>query len=158
MMTKYKIQPVTQKHVNELIKHMRKADREEIWAAMHQTATQALSLCLLASRESYVGLADGKVVCIFGVGSAHLLSTTGVPWLLATDKLEKHARGFLRCNKKKLTEMLLGYTLLRNYVDARNHTAIRWLQWLGFTLLAPEPYGADRLLFYPFEMRALDHV
>lgn len=157
-MTKYKIQPVTQKDVNELIKHMRKADREEIWAAMHQTPEEALSLCLLASRKTHVGLVDGKVICIFGVGSVHLLSTTGVPWMLATYELDKHARGFLRKSKPVVMKMLSGYTLLRNHVDARNRAAIRWLQWLGFTLLPPEPYGADRLLFYPFEMRAQDYV
>ena len=85
-----------------------------------------------------------------------ICSTMGVPWLLATDELESCARPFLRRSRKAVKEMMNGYSVLRNYVDARNTVAIRWLGWIGFKILPAEPFGADGLPFHPFEMRAPD--
>ena len=152
-MTTYSIEAATWAHARELAKHMRVPDKREVWAAAHHTAEQAVCLSLAASRDARTGLADGEVVCMFGVGSLTILSLTGVPWLLATKKLDHHGCAFLRRNKEILADMGEGYTLLHNHVDVRNKRAIRWLRWLRFTILPPETYGVDRLPFHPFEMR-----
>lgn len=157
-MTEYSIESATIDHVFDLGKRMRKLDKEEVWAASHSLPVAAVLLSIKYSSKPMTGLADGRVVCMFGVGAATVLSLTGVPWLLATDELEKHARAFLRRNKQGLLEMSEGYTLLRNYVDVRNRAAIRWLGWLGFTILPPEPYGMEGLPFHPFEMKLGFHV
>lgn len=158
MVTTYSITPVSLRHVTELAQGMREADRQEVWAAGHQTPEQAVHLSLAASRQAWVGLADERVVFIVGVGSGTILCLTGVPWLLATNKMEQHARRFLRESREMVAVMREDYALLRNYVDVRNRVAIRWLRWLGFEILPPEPFGIDSLPFHPFEMRALDHV
>ncbi len=157
-MTTYSMEPAMLWHVAELAEHMRTPDRQEVWAAAHQEPEQAAYSSLLGSRDARVGLADGKVLCMFGVGSLTILSLTGIPWLLATKKLERHSRAFLRRNRGVLADMGNGYTLLRNHVDARNKAAIRWLGWLGFTILPTETYGMDQLSFHPFEMRLENHV
>lgn len=152
-MTKYEIVPSKEAHAYELATHMRVPDKQEAWAAMHHSPAMAILYSLEASKNSLTGLADGRVVCMFGVGSATVLSLTGVPWLLATKELENHGRAFIRRNKRELLKMSRGYNLLRNYVDARNLVSIRWLRWLGFTVLPPEPFGVEELPFHPFEMR-----
>ena len=157
-MTTYSIEPATWEHAQELADHMRAPDKREVWAAAHHEPEQAVCLSLAASRDARTGLADGEVVCMFGVGSLTILSLTGIPWLLATKKLDQHGRAFLRRNRKVLADMGDGYPLLRNHVDARNKVAIRWLRWLGFTILPPETYGVDQLPFHPFEMRMEHNV
>lgn len=157
-MTEYTIEPSTLEHAFDLGKRMRKSDKEEAWAATHSPPVTAVLLSMKATPKPMTGLADGQVVCMFGVGASTVLSLTGVPWLLATKELEKHARVFLRRNKQGLLEMSEGYTFLRNYVDVRNRAAIRWLGWLGFTILPPEPYGMEGLPFHPFEMKLEFHV
>ena len=152
-MTEYAVVSSTWAHAQDLADRMRGPDRREVWAASHQTPEGVICLSMVKSDISMTGLADGQVVCMFGIGSVSVLSLTGVPWMLATDDLEKHARAFLRRNKKVLAEMSEGYTLLRNYVDERNTVAIRWLEWLGFTILPPIPFGMDQLPFHPFEMK-----
>ena len=151
--TRYEVVPATLEHVLELAENMREADREEVWAAAHYTPEQAALFSLEASRDTTTGLADGKVVCMFGVGAAAIISTTGVPWLLTTDLVNKHAKPFLRRNKKVVKEMLVTYPFLRNYVDERNTVAIKWLRWLGFDVLPAVSYGLEGLDFHPFEMR-----
>ena len=151
-MVKYEVIPATLDHALELAENMREADREEVWAAANYTPEQAALFSLDASRDAMTGLADDRVVCMFGVGAAAIISTTGVPWLLTTDLVGKHARPFLRRNKKVVEEMNEKYVVLRNYVDARNTMAIRWLRWLGFDVLPSVPFGAEGLPFHPFEM------
>jgi hypothetical protein len=152
--SRYKIVPATVPHAIELAKHMREPDKEEIWAAAHETPENAILCSLGVSRDAKTGFANDRLICMFGVGSEMICSTTGIPWLLATDELERCARPFLRRGRKVVGEMMNGYQLLRNYVDARNTAAIRWLGWVGFEILPSEPFGVDRLPFHPFEMRA----
>lgn len=152
--TRYEMVPATLDHAQELAWNMREADRQEVWAAAHYSPRQATFFSLEASRDARVGLVDGRVVCMFGVGPAAIVSTTGVPWLLTTDLVKKHAGPFLRRNKRVVEEMLAAYPFLRNHVDERNTMAIRWLRWLGFEILLAEPFGAEGLPFHPFEMRA----
>ena len=151
---KYEIIEATLDHAEELGMRMRYPDRREVWAAAHETSLGAIINSLAVSRDAWTGLADDRVVCMFGVGSPMICSTVGVPWLLATTDLEKHARPFLRRNRKMVKQMMGNYSILRNFVDARNAASIRWLRWLGFRVLPPEPFGIDGLPFHPFEMRA----
>lgn len=151
---RYKVASATLGHALELAENMREADRQEVWATAHYTPKQAALFSLEASRDAKVGLADGRVVCMFGVGPAAIISTTGIPWLLTTDLVEKHARAFLRRNKRVVKGMGGSYSLLRNYVDERNTMAVRWLRWLGFEILPAEPFGVEGLPFHPFEMRS----
>ena len=151
---KYEVVPATLEHALELAENIRDADRQEVWAMAHYTPEQATLCSLEASRDAMTGLADGCVVCMFGVGPAAIISTTGIPWLLTTDELEQHQFVFIRRSKKVIKKMLSDYSLLRNYVDERNIVAIKWLEWLGFKMLPSEPFGIEGLSFYPFEMRA----
>ncbi len=152
--TRYEVVPATIGHARELAENMRWPDCEEVWAAAHLYPLQATLLSLEASRDATTGLADGRVVCMFGVGPAAIISTTGIPWLLTTDGVERHARAFLKRNKAVVAAMRAKYPLLRNYVDERNTVAIKWLKWLGFEILPAEPFGVEGLPFHPFEMRS----
>ena len=150
-MVKYEIVLPTPAHVAELAQTIRSADVEEVWAMTHQTPRQALQQAV--TRQTRTGLADGEVLCIFGVHSPTVLGMTGVPWMLSSDALPKHARAFLRGSVEWIEMIRHQYSLLVNYVDARNLMAIRWLKWLGFELQEPVPYGAEQLPFHRFEMR-----
>ena len=154
--TRYEVVPATLDHAKELATCMRQPDRAEIWAAAHEYPHAAVLGSLAVSRDAWTGIADETLVCMFGVGSATICSSVGVPWLLATAELERHARPFLRRNRKVVKQMMNGYSLLRNYVDARNVTSIRWLEWMGFEVLPTETFGVEGRLFHPFEMRPRD--
>ena len=153
-MIAYGVVQATDEYAVRLAETMRQADRDELWAASHSLPLDALRRSLRVSHATYVGIADGRPVCMFGVAPLTLLSDVACPWLLGAEELPRHARVFLRANRVYMRMIRKQYAYMANFVDARNVVAIRWLHWLGFTILPAEPYGVERLPFHKFEMGA----
>ncbi len=155
-MEKYEIIAARPCHIAPVAERMRAADRAEVWASAHLSPGDALRISLQDSILSWTGLVDGNPVCLFGVAPASLLSGTGIPWLLATDAIEAHARAFLRRNKVMLGHMQARFSRLENWVDTRNMVSRRWLNWLGFHCEEAVPHGVSGLLFHRFWMEDVD--
>ena len=99
-----------------------------------------------------VYMLSDKPVGMFGVTPLSVIGRHGSPWLLGTDELANHSRSFLKGCIKHFPEVTKGFDFLENYVDARNEVSIRWLKWLGFVIMEPEPYGPFKLPFHRFYM------
>jgi len=149
----YALVPAETRHVEELARTIADADRAEVWAAMHMPAHEAIALSVAGSREPMAGLADGRVVCMFGVAQVTLLSAVGIPWLLGSRDLPQHRVRFLRESHRYIRRIALQFDLLVNYCRALHVRAVRWIEWLGFQMHPAEPFGPDRALFHRFDMR-----
>lgn len=150
---KYSVSAATEADAHELAPKLRTADVQEIWAAARRTPLDALLSAVHMSGETALsGRVDGRVACMWGVAPASFLSDVYRPWLLASDEIVPHARTFLRLNRDWMIWASTEYPILENYVDARNEVSIRWLRWLGFDILPPEPMGPDRVPFHRFRM------
>lgn len=149
----YEVRDATLEDAKELAPRLRQADLDEVRAACDHGPEEALVHSIKNSRFPKAGLVDGELVCLFGVGSNTLLSTSGSPWLLGSDKIVKHARAFLKGSRIYLRDMKEEYGYLVNYVDARNTHSVRWLKWLGFEISKPVPFGPYGVLFHKFEIQ-----
>ncbi len=148
------IRPATLDDVADLAPRLRQADRDEVWASHRNSPADALSRSLGMSTHAWAGLADGRLVCLWGVCPISLISRTGAPWLLGSDDIETYQMAFLRRSRPFVDEMLGVYTVLTNWVDDRNRVSMRWLRWLGFNLFPAQPFGPDGLPFHRFERRS----
>lgn len=153
----YQVVPARLEHVAPMLSIIRQADIEELWASNRVTPEYALTVGIQTSSAAWTGLVDGQPVCVFGVAPASMLSAVGVPWMVGTSEIDKHAKAFLRRNKSYVNQMLSLYNYLVNDVDSRNTRAITWLKWLGFTIHDARPHGPDGVPFHRFDMRA-NHV
>lgn len=133
MKVRYEIVPATRAHAVELAETMRIADVIEL-DAMGYTPLAAIELSLATSRDAFTGMADGVIMCIFGVSSATVLSDEAFPWLLTAQGMPRHAKMFLRLNLAFINDMKRRYRLLWGLVCETNATSIRWLSWLGFNV------------------------
>ena len=158
MTSDYRIELAHPFFVEELAANMCQRDIDECWAASHNTPFEALTQSLAASPNAMMGFYKGRVVCMYGVAEMSILSNVGVPWLLGTDEIEKHSKYFLRQNRHYMKEIKRKYSLLINFVDARNTVAIRWLKWLGFEVFDAQPFGPDDVPFRRFEMSMKHYV
>lgn len=152
-MAEIAIRPATIGDGIDLAPRLREADRLEIAAASGRPPAVELRHSLKVSAEAWAGTVDGVAACIFGVGVLSLLGGIASPWLLGSDLIERHAFAFARRNRKMVRRWSEAFPVLSNFIDARNTVSIRWLGWLGFTILPPVPHGVAGLPFHPFEMR-----
>ncbi|EFM18633.1 hypothetical protein [Pantoea sp. aB] len=139
-------------HIEQLLPHVRQADIEEFESGWAMTPEQVLHYGIEKSSFCWAGIADGDVVAIFGVTPASILTGNGTPWLVASDRLQKYSRAFIRHSKPLLAGILETFPRLENYVDARNIAAKQWLHWMGFQLYDPVPAGPNGMLFHRFTM------
>ncbi|EQB0487505.1 hypothetical protein ACYAO4_004021 [Cronobacter turicensis] len=147
-----RVVPAEQRHIEEMLPNVRQADINEFLAISGQTPREVMEHGIRISTFCCAGMVNGKVVTLFGVAPASILSGRGIPWLVATDDLQKYQRPFLRRCRHVVNAMLMPYPYLENYVDERNHVAKAWLKWLGFHLEDPAPYGKERRPFHRFYM------
>jgi len=133
---------------------MREADRLEVHAAAGKTPGQALAFSLRKSSFARTWIVDGRPELMFGVGDLNVLAGSGAPWLLGTDVVLAHQTEFLRSSLEWRGQLLRRYSILRNFVDARNEVSVRWLRWLGFSLSDPVEHRGHT--FYIFELRSAD--
>jgi hypothetical protein len=141
-------------HIQTIADRMREDDRREVEAMNDSTPAEALTFSLRKSSRAWTVVMDGQPEVMFGVGDINILAGVGAPWLLGTDAVLAHQVEFLRGSREWISQLLRRYSVLRNFVDARNAASIRWLRWLGFSISDPIMHRGHA--FHMFELRATD--
>jgi hypothetical protein len=149
---RYEVVDAKPEHIEPIAERIRQADIDELWAAAAMLPRDALRFSLAGTTISGTWLVDEEPAAIGGI--ADYQGGSGVVWLITTDLVEKHTRGFLEESRRAFARVKPHYDCLFNYVDQRNRRAIRWLQWLGFKMSDPVIYGVFRRPFLPFSWRA----
>lgn len=146
------IVPALPEHIDAIVAKARPADIAELWAHGRHTPRQCLETGLRISVTPMTGLVDDVPVCMFGASPYSILAGQGVAWMVGSTDLDRLSvqKALLRHSFEALAHLQRQFPLLFNSVDARNHAAIRWLKWLGFTFCDPVPVGPDRVPFLPF--------
>ncbi len=139
--------------VEELAVDLREADRIEIGASHGADVRRTIRYAVRTSPEPWAVRSSDGLLCIFGIAVESLLDGSGAPWMLGTPLLDGRHRTLGLVARRYLAEMSRVYAVLTNQVDARNAASIRLLEWLGFDLGEPEPFGVSGLPFRRFEMR-----
>lgn len=91
---------------------------------------------------------------MFGINKSTITSVEAVIWMLSTDLIHKIGFKFIRHSKHVVDVLMSDKTKLYNYVWDGNKVSIKWLQWLGFEISEPKPYGISGAPFRYFEKRA----
>ena len=137
------------KDLNYVCANMRQMDRME---ALYQTGYDPED----ALRLTY--LSGEKVMAIAGDEDQPMglcgVMPNGCIWFVATDELfdnKKYKIQLIRKGREWIDSLLKSYKLLYNFVYAENHTAIKWLEALGFVFINyHEKYGQHEKPFYEF--------
>jgi hypothetical protein len=138
--------------VGALTGSLRDADVREIKDAYGDTPESALWGSWIESPISWAIRVDGETVGMFGVGASRESHLIGSPWLLGSDKLPLAMHRGIRQIKPYVNQMLDAYPILFNWVDSRNKTSVRWLEWCGFDIHDPIPFGVSGKPFRFFLM------
>ncbi len=94
--------------------------------------------CMYRSVEVRVGMLDGVIACAWGLIPPTILSDTAWLWLIATDIVAEHKFLFVRHSQRYIEEALKEYPNIIGNTEVVNHSARRWLRWLGAEFGEPE--------------------
>lgn len=145
------VQPATLEDAEALAKCLRKADLDELRAALGDTPEGALTECVAFSPVSWTWREGGQIVAMFGVAEHPQRPGIGIPWMLGSDLMERNKVRLLRNSRRYIDLMLERFPIIENCVDCRNTLSIQWLAWAGFAFAELIPfYGAQRLPFIRF--------
>lgn len=145
----YDVVDMTHEHIEDIASIARQADINELWSQCAMTLRDALRMSLELSTIARVGRADGVAGVAYGVVDRR--EHGGQIWMVGTTLIDRHQRGFLENSRREVDEFRQCYDRLWNYVDVRNRRAVRWLEWLGFTLHGPMAHGPFQRPFYFFD-------
>ena len=148
-----RIIPATRSHAIAMAPHVRAVEAREVAASSGEKVEAALLRELARSDSAWSWVIGDDVACMFGIVRSHnMLDIASYPWFLSTPLVEVHARPFARACKALLPELLARHPRLSGMVDSRHVLSVRWLQWLGARLDAPQPWGVEGALFHHFEI------
>lgn len=139
-------------HLLPVAEKMRQADRDECMAGCGLGPYEVLQRSIAASPLAWTVLEGTEPVAMFGVSQRALLSSTGIPWFLGAEGMERAGSLLPRFSRQVVQAWLTRYDRLENWVDARYEKSVRWLRWIGFTVEEPLPWGVAGLPFHHFWM------
>ncbi|PDT45347.1 hypothetical protein CO661_24090 [Sinorhizobium fredii] len=135
-----------------LAPRLREADRQECLANLGIDPKFILPYTVIEGGPSWAFIDDGgKCIGLFGVDPVDQHPHFGLCWMVTSDDVFKHKKQILRDSPIWLNKLHDLYPLLGNHVDARNAAHVRWLRWLGFSMLRTIPeFGVERRPFIEF--------
>lgn len=127
---------------------IRDADRREV-EALGFTPQRAISMSVEGSDAAFVQRIEGEPVAYWGWKAHSLLSSRANVWMLSTPAADLHPVAFARESVRLRDELLERFTALLADVHAAHTVAVRWLEWLGFRVVAARSVGAE--VFYTMQ-------
>lgn len=111
--------------------YIREIDKQEC-AAMSpdDTILDSLLKSYFISEECNTIIANREPIGMFGVFRES--DTTGVVWMLGSEKIKDVSFSFLKKSRKWVESKMDEYETLHNWVGSDNEVSINWLGFLGF--------------------------
>lgn len=148
-MKNFKVVQGEDDHISGILGNLRNADWNEVYAATGKNPDLELLKAWQDNFKRWALILDDEVVGVFGVAETELKGV-GVPWLLGTNKMGEIKIQLVKQCRVYVEEMLERFTMLANFVDARNTDSVKFLKYCGFTLEKAHPYGESNLPFHFF--------
>lgn len=82
--------------------------------------------------QTYCGLVQGQVACMFGIRFSENIGEFPTLWLIKTPVLAGNNVKFLRENRRFIRWAVSKFGPLESCVAEGNKVSRKWLEWLGF--------------------------
>lgn len=130
--------------------NLRRGDIDEIWASHHLEPLEALMKSFECSQTCLTACIKEEPFSMFGCTPENFLSSKGLIWMLATDRIWDARLQFYKYSRHFVDILLEDYPILYNYVDARNLKSVIWLKKIGAEIKPAQSHGAEGLPFHYF--------
>lgn len=147
------IRKATERDVHALVARMRDQDAAEVYAVSGPFTAHDLWQKM---NDAHVALDDkGHVICLFGCSPIAGHDDHAAPWMLGTNRLDRHILSMCRQARHYVDMWLEQYPVLTNATLVHNTVVIAWLKWLGFqfTDTFTGPFDPDSTFIQFYKVR-----
>ena len=147
------VRPARNEDADYIGNNLRRAYLMEMRAVEGKDVKPADSLKngIAASLDPQTALFNGRPAVIAGVVPTEEDDSIGYIWLMGTNDIFDHKITFLRETIPWLDRLSKPFRAVCNVVDKRNTLHVRWLKWMGFSIINEVPsVGEQGLPFYEF--------
>ena len=117
------------------------------YGKLSQFERSTFDRCLFSSSNVWLGRADGKLVCVWGVIPPSLMSDRAYLWLWTSEAIQGNEFLFVRHSQRAVEEMLKLFPSLYGHVALGAESSKRWLRFLG------AKFGEPDAKAIPFQIR-----
>lgn len=138
------IRPMTESDIEEVLPYVRQQEATTISRlALDPEALLRKALGPFA----FVGVAEDRVACLFGIAFDPGIGSFPRLWLVTTSVIERHKIEFLRENRRFVYWAHSQFGTLEGCVDVGNLISRRWMKWLGFHEAGEAAPGYVRMFY-----------
>lgn len=127
-------------HIRELCENLRVRERQAI-ERLGGSAEHYVTAEVAKSLQCWTGLIDGQVICIWGIQTIGPLSEDAYVWLACSEALREYPKTFMRHSREALEVFRPLFKRIYGCVFDDFAESSRWLDWLGFSISAPNDQG-----------------
>jgi len=125
----------TIEHARLIAPRLRSEDVRDILRAGREL-DDAMAHTLAHSPYRRAWLILGEVACLWGVGVTD--RGRAMPWLWATDLVERHRFAFIRLYREEIPRIMAEFPMVETVIDERYRGYLKWLRRIGVSVAEPQ--------------------
>jgi hypothetical protein len=122
------------RHIRLIDANMRPTDRLELIAGWGEPKA-AMAVCLADSFYACTAFYEMEPIAMYGLAPMSMLAGHARVWCFGTQAIDRHKLAFARASRLALYALFGHCSLMTNIVDKNDRAAVRWVQWLGGSLV-----------------------
>lgn len=125
------------RHIRLIDADLRPRDRAEISAAWGDPSA-AMAKCLAESFYARIAFHGMEPLAMYGLAPMSMLAGHARAWCFGTQAIDRHPFAFARASRLAIYALFGHCSLLTNIIDKNDKVAVRWVHWLGGSVLDRE--------------------
>lgn len=126
-------------HAGPVLMNMRAQERKTV-AKLRIDPLMLLQSTIEKGAPSFTCFIDDQPVAMFGLDSTSIIGANQWLWMITTAEVEKHQLPLLRWSKRFVQWAHKCYGPVGGMVDRENDISLKWLKWIGFTVVEDGEY------------------
>jgi hypothetical protein len=131
-------------HAKLIARDMCLSDIDEVKAGWGADPETAIHMALSSSYFARTLFLDLKPLAIFGLVPLRIISGTACVWVFGTSAIDEHRIAFAKASRVAVQLLQAQCSLMTNLIDESDKRAMKWMFWLGGTVMMPPQIRAGK--------------
>lgn len=138
------------RHAKLIARNMRLTDVEELRAGWELEPEASILDALSYSYFARTLFFDLQPLAIFGLSALSIMPSRAQVWVFGTRAIDEHRITFAKASRAAVDLLFTQCGLMTNMIDLSDERALKWMRWLGGTLMPDHAFERNGKQFAQF--------